>query len=163
MFALLSGRLWLRTVKPILPSELPGGAAVYAIWHEDTILAGALFRRLPSFALVSRSRDGQILADILAGGLMELVRGSSSGGWIGASRAILGGLSRGLPLVIACDGPRGPARVPKPGAGWFARRAGVPLYHIAFPDARCIRARDWSRLRLPLPFSRPLVRIEPLP
>jgi hypothetical protein len=162
MFAVLPGRLWLRTLKPILPTGFPTGAAVFAIWHEDTILAGALFRRFPSQALVSLSRDGRILSGILSGACMELVRGSSSRGWIGASRSALRGLERGLPLVVACDGPRGPARVPKPGADWFARRAGVPLYRVGFSEVPCLRGKDWSRLRLPLPFSRPRVLLERL-
>lgn len=162
MFAALPGRLWLRSLKPILPAGFPAGAAVFAIWHEDTILAGALFRRFPSLALVSLSRDGRILAGALSGGSMELVRGSSSRGWVGASRTILRGLARGLPLVVASDGPRGPAHVAKPGAEWLARRAGVPLYHLGFADAPCLRGGDWSRLRLPLPFSRPRVLLERL-
>lgn len=114
-------------------------------------------------ALVSRSRDGQILADILSGGRLVPVRGSSSGGAMGASREILRGLKAGVPLVTALDGPRGPARSSKPGASWFARQADVPLFLLGFGEVRCARAGDWSRLRLPMPFSRPNAVLERLP
>lgn len=114
-------------------------------------------------ALVSRSADGEILAEVLGGGKLRSVRGSSSDGGAAAARAILKGLASGVPLVTALDGPRGPVGVAKPGAAWLARRAGVPIHLLRFPQAPCARARDWSRLRIPRPFSRPIAALEPVP
>lgn len=155
MLAVFIGRSWLRSVKPVVPEDWPVGAAVYSIWHEDALIAGALFRRIRSMALVSLSKDGQILSDILGGGRLRCVRGSSTRGGIVASRRILRGLAGGEPLVTALDGPRGPARIAKPGAGRLAALAGVPEYRLGFECERCLRMGDWSRLRVPLPFSRP--------
>lgn len=153
-------RLWIRSVRPVVPPDWPRGAVVFAIAHEDALLAGALFRRLPSMALVSLSRDGQILSDILSGGRMELVRGSSHRGALGATRRILLLLARGVPLVTALDGPKGPPLVPKPGPSWIASRAGVPVKRLRFGGSAWARARDWSRLKVPVPFSRPRAVLE---
>lgn len=157
------GRIWLRSVRPRLPTGWPPGAAIFAIAHEDTLFAAALFRPRRSMALVSRSRDGQIFARILEGGAMRLVRGSSSSGAVGASRAILRGLAEGIPLVTAFDGPRGPAGVAKAGPARLSDLAGVPLRRLRFEGSVLVRARDWSRLRVPTPFSRPRAILEEYP
>lgn len=137
-----------------LPPDWPDGPAVFAIAHEDALWAAALFRRLPSVALVSLSSDGDRFARILSGGRMRLVRGSSTRGGAPAARALLAHLARGLPVVTALDGPKGPPLVPKPGPSWLAARAGVPVVRLRFEGPRLGRARDWSRLSLPRPFSR---------
>jgi hypothetical protein len=149
----------LRSVRTPLPPDWPDGAAVFAIAHEDTLWAAALFRRFPSVALVSRSTDGDRFARILSGGHMRLVRGSSTRGGVPAARALLAHLADGLPVVTALDGPKGPPLVPKSGPSWLAAKAGVPLLRLRFAGPRLGRARDWSRLSLPRPFSqaRPLL------
>ena len=154
------GRLWLRSIRPRLPTGWPPGAAIFAIAHEDTLFAAALFRPRDSMALVSRSRDGEALARILDGGRMRLVRGSSSSGAVPASRAILRGLAAGLPLVTAFDGPRGPAGVAKPGPARLADLAEIPVRRLRFEGAVLLRAKDWSRLRIPRPLSRPAAILE---
>lgn len=157
------GRIWLRSVRPRLPTGWPPGAAIFAIAHEDTLFAAALFRPRDSMALVSRSRDGETFAKILEGGAMRLVRGSSSSGAVPASRAILRGLAGGVPLVTAFDGPRGPAGIAKPGPARLSELAGVPLRRLRFEGSVVLRARDWSRMRLPTPFSRPRAILEAYP
>lgn len=127
------------------------------------MFAAALFRPLRSMALISLSRDGQFFADVLGGAGLVPVRGSSHRGGMAAARAILRGLAGGRPLVTALDGPHGPAFQPKDGAAWLARRAGVPLFLLRFSAKELLRAKDWSRLRVPVPFSCPEVVLEPLP
>lgn len=162
MIATILGRCWLASVRPVPPADWPEGPAVFAIWHEDALFAAALFRPLRSMALVSLSGDGQIFADALSGSRLEVVRGSSHRGGAAAVRRILRGLALGLPLVTALDGPKGPAFVPKEGPGWLARRSGAPLFLARFQGRELLRVRDWSRLRVPVPFSRPRVFLERL-
>jgi lysophospholipid acyltransferase (LPLAT)-like uncharacterized protein len=157
------GRSWLRSVRAPIPPDWPEGPAVFAIAHEDALWAAALFRRIPSVALVSLSGDGDLFARILSGGAMRLVRGSSTRGAVPAARALLEHLARGYPVVTALDGPKGPALVPKPGPAWLAAKAGVPLLRLRFSGPRLGRARDWSRLSLPRPFSRPQATLSEYP
>lgn len=162
MISTTLGRIWLRSVRPRLPTGWPEGAAVFAIAHEDTLFAAALFRPRDAMALVSRSRDGEAFSRILEGGRMRLVRGSSSSGGFPASRTILRGLAEGRPLVTAFDGPKGPAGVVKAGPARLSTLAGVPLRRLRFEGPVLLRARDWSRLRVPLPCSRPRAILEEL-
>lgn len=162
MIATHFGRCWLRSVRSVCSPDWPDGPAVFAIWHEDALFAAALFRPRHSMALVSLSRDGQFLADMLAGGRLDVVRGSSHRGGVAASRAILRGLADGRSLVTALDGPKGPAFRAKDGPAWLARHAGVPLFLLRFTGTELLRARDWSRLRIPVPFSRSQAILEPL-
>jgi len=163
VLATLLGRTWLRSVRPALPVDWPAGPAVFAIAHEDALWAAALFRRLPSAALVSLSSDGDVFARILSGGAMRLVRGSSTRGGVPAARALLAHLAQGRPVVTALDGPKGPPLVPKPGPAWLASKAGVPLLRLRFSGPVLGRARDWSRLSLPRPLSRPRATLTEYP
>lgn len=112
--------------------------------------------------LVSASRDGQILVDLLKGGRLEVVRGSSSAGFLGGARGLLRSLRDGKSVVSAWDGPRGPRGVPKPGPAWLARLTGAPLLEIRFECSRRLRLGDWSRMELPFPFSEVRVLVRPV-
>lgn len=155
-------RAWIASIRPILPKEWPEGPAVFAIAHEDTLFAAALFRRIPSAALVSLSGDGDRFSRILSGGKMAVVRGSSTRGAVSGTRGLLRHLSLGHPVVTALDGPRGPALVPKPGPSWLAARSGAPLFRLAFEGGVFLRAGDWSRLKVPAPLARPRARLRRL-
>lgn len=154
-------RLWMTSLRWRLESSVPSGPAVFAFWHRDVPPAAAFFRAWQARALVSASQDGQILADLLAGGGLELVRASSSRGAIGASRRLLDALRAGQSVVTAWDGPRGPAGVPKAGPAWLANHSGTPLVSVEFVCKTSMRLNDWSKMAIPLPFSRVGVRFLP--
>ena len=103
--------------------------------------------------MVSRSGDGDLLAEILGDYGYALIRGSSSRGALSAVRAGLRALNHGKMVAIALDGPRGPAHVAQPGAEALARRHGVPLV-LTTVRARGIRLNTWDHFLIPLPFSR---------
>lgn len=156
-------RLWMATLRWRLESPIPRGPAVFAFWHRNVPAAAAFFRLWRASALVSASRDGQILADLLAGGGLELVRASSSKGAIGGSRRLLASLRAGHCVVTAWDGPRGPAGIPKPGPAWLSRQADTPLFGVEFESKSPLHLKDWSKMAIPLPFSKVTVRFHALP
>lgn len=108
--------------------------------------------RLPSLALVSESRDADFLCALLATTPVRVVRGSSSHGQA-AVRSLLSHLRGGGTVIMAMDGPRGPALEEKPGTAWLARQGRAALVRMDFDISRSLRLSDWSRLRLPLPGS----------
>ena len=59
-----------------------------------------------------------------------------------------------MTLSLQTDGPRGPARVSKPGIVALARLSGVAITPVAFSVRPCLRFRSWDRTLLPLPFAR---------
>jgi lysophospholipid acyltransferase (LPLAT)-like uncharacterized protein len=64
---------------------------------------------------------------------------------------------------VTPDGPKGPARVCKPGVVSLAKLTGRPLILMGLEYSRCWRLRNWDRFALPLPFSRVDVRFEDIP
>lgn len=137
---------------------------IFALWHEGALCAAGTHRDRGVHVAVSRSRDGEHIAAVLARmGYGESPRGSSTRGGAEALRALLRCLRAGGAVAILVDGPRGPAHVAKPGAIAAARLSGAPIVTIGFEARPCVRFASWDRMRLPLPFAR--VRIhygEPL-
>lgn len=132
------------------PLTLPEGPKVLACWHQDLLPMFVAAHRLPSLALISESRDADFLCALLAPTPVRVVRGSSSHGQA-AVRSLLTHLRGGGTVIMAMDGPRGPALEEKPGTAWLAHQGHAALVRIEFEVSRCVRLSDWSRLRLPLP------------
>jgi lysophospholipid acyltransferase (LPLAT)-like uncharacterized protein len=60
----------------------------------------------------------------------------------------------GVTLLMNPDGPYGPARVPKEGLYWIARKTGAQIVPVGAFTATACRLPRWDRYLLPLPFSR---------
>jgi Amino-transferase class IV/Domain of unknown function (DUF374) len=100
-------------------------------------------------ALVSRSRDGELVAAALARLGIACARGSSSRGGAAGLRAIVRLLRRGLDAAFAVDGPRGPARVVRSEGGGVgvARAAGLSGGLVVPMAAACARCHVFARAR----------------
>ncbi|MEN9353657.1 MAG: hypothetical protein RL318_982 [Fibrobacterota bacterium] len=118
----------------------------------------AAFHDEKALALVSRSRDADLLCALLLPTRVSVVRGSSSHGSM-ATRHLLRHLQQGGKVIMALDGPKGPARIEKPGVDWLCKQSGAALCRMEFHVRHAIRLPDWSRLRLPHPFAGLHVRI----
>jgi lysophospholipid acyltransferase (LPLAT)-like uncharacterized protein len=154
-------RAWIRSLRLRLPEDPPRGACVYACWHADLVAAAAYFREVPATALVSGSRDGDLLVAALSGRKLSFARGSSRRGGSTGARACLRTLRSGRAVATTWDGPRGPAGVRKPGPAWMSTRSRAPLVEVRFRYGARFRLGDWSRLAVPLPFSRVEVSFGP--
>lgn len=141
-----SGRA-LRGPQPLRP-------ALYALWHEHILPLAYLHRGQGAVAMVSRHRDGEILAGVLAMLGYEVVRGSSTRGGAAAYRALVRAGRAGHPLAVTPDGPRGPRRRADPGAIRAAAAAGLPVVPVAAAAERGWRLRSWDRFLVPAPGSR---------
>ncbi len=130
--------------------------AVFAFWHGEMLPIWKYFSQKieEKFAIVSLSKDGQILAELLEKWNYSLIRGSSSKN----SKDVLEkatALAKNASIFITPDGPRGPARKFKNGAAIIAYRSEVPLYLVrAFISGKIIFKKSWDKFILPLPFSK---------
>lgn len=144
-----------RVERPAWPVE---GPCVVAIWHGDQLAMLGTHRDRGMTGIVSRSKDGSLLAAVLAHLGVPVLRGSTSRGGaevLLAARALL--RSGGRP-VFAVDGPRGPAGVVQPGAEALAARARLPIVWGVVEARPAWRARSWDSFAVPLPFARITIR-----
>ncbi|MBM9402889.1 lysophospholipid acyltransferase family protein, partial [Gluconacetobacter azotocaptans] len=166
--------LALRTTRwtfDIHPDALPvltprdGRSALIAFWHETLVLTPALWwwaaRRDPALrmhVLVSRNRDGRMIADIVAPWGVDVIAGSTertgrNKGGAAALRGLLGQLGDGSLVAVTPDGPRGPRRHAQPGVAGLAVLSGAPVVPVG-AWCRSWRLGTWDRMLIPLPFGR---------
>jgi lysophospholipid acyltransferase (LPLAT)-like uncharacterized protein len=132
-----------------------GGAFVPVLWHRGFLVAVALFRGRAIAVPVSQSRDGDLVDAVLQRlGFAPSPRGSSSRGATALLREMIRRARAGVVVAVLPDGPRGPARVAKPGAVALAAAAGVPLVPVALEASPAWRFGSWDAALLPLPFAR---------
>lgn len=131
--------------------------AIGVTWHRGAIFFLYFFGPYRPAIMVSRSKDGELLARFIAlmGGVP--VRGSSSRGGGEALRAMAELIKRGEVGFAAtvADGPRGPRYVAKAGMIQLAAMTGLPLLPIMWSADRVWTFnKAWDRTMLPKPFAR---------
>jgi lysophospholipid acyltransferase (LPLAT)-like uncharacterized protein len=140
----------------------PKEKIIFAIWHNRLALSAVLYRRyVLRFAperrmagMVSASRDGGLLAQILEHFGIEPVRGSSSRRGPQALIEMTTWAERGYDLAITPDGPRGPCYEVQDGVISTAQVTGLPIVPAAYHLNWKIRPKSWDRFQIPLPFAR---------
>jgi lysophospholipid acyltransferase (LPLAT)-like uncharacterized protein len=157
-------RLWARTLRYELDDQagIVGRPVtenyIGALWHNRLLIFPLVLRRfLPNrggAALISASRDGDLLADAIHRFGYDVIRGSSSR--LGA-RAILQlaeVLASGRDVVITPDGPRGPAYELGPGIVFLAQKSGAGVLPMNLEFSHCWRLGSWDRFIVPRPFAK---------
>src|SRR5688572_22187507 len=128
---------------------------ILAFWHRQLLpLLGRARWKRPINVMTSRSKDGQIIADVLALFGVQSARGSSTRGGSEALREILREAKRGKYIVFTPDGPRGPSGIVKEGVIVAAQLSRLPIVPIAFAPKKYITLRSWDRMIVPKPFSK---------
>ncbi len=143
--------------------------AIFAIWHNRLALSLRIYQRFISLdqpqrrmaAMVSASRDGGILAQILEQFRVQPVRGSTSRRGPQATLEMISWAERGLDLAITPDGPRGPRYVAQPGVIDVAAVSGLPIVPVSYDLSRRIEVRSWDRFLVPLPLAQCVTRFGP--
>lgn len=108
------------------------GQFILAIWHSHLVLATRSRFPRPISVMISRSKDGELIARYFDWYGIDAVRGSSSRGGGEALRELIREARNGKTIVFTPDGPRGPARVVKEGVIAAARATGLPIAPIVF-------------------------------
>jgi lysophospholipid acyltransferase (LPLAT)-like uncharacterized protein len=155
-----SWRVEFRGDDPFVPPEGESERRPFlaALWHEDVIAAATVFRDTGVQVPVSLSRDGSHITAVMRRlGLGDPPRGSSSRSGSAALRGVVRAVRETGLVAMLVDGPRGPARQPKPGIVAAARLSGEPILPVALEARPCLRFGSWDRTKLPLPFARVVV------
>lgn len=127
---------------------------VLAFWHRHLVLMRYAYRGDRISVMVSRSRDGEVIAQAMARLGVGSVRASTSRGAVAGLKEVLRVARDGSDLAFTPDGPRGPLRQVQPGVVFAATATGLPVIPVAIDANRAWEARSWDRMVVPLPGSR---------
>jgi lysophospholipid acyltransferase (LPLAT)-like uncharacterized protein len=132
---------------------------IMAFWHNRTFLMAIFYEKYcwgnTTFTFISRSRDGQFMADVARQFGVMAVRGSSSRHGVSATLdALRKARDEGVDITITPDGPRGPRYQVQPGILRLAQTTQRPIVAIDCRLEWKIVLKSWDGFRIPLPFSR---------
>ena len=127
---------------------------IMAFWHGTMLLPWYLHGKPNCAALISKSKDGDLLAKILKHWNYNVVRGSSSTGGDIALAIIIDFAKNDYSVTITPDGPRGPAHKFKAGAVIAAKKSGVPLILAGIGYQKSKVLSNWDKFEVPHFFSK---------
>ncbi len=137
-----------------LIGEIPNQNSVIAFWHGSMLPGWFIHKHISCFAIVSLSKDGSVLTNILNHWGIDVIRGSSSNNGKEALQSAVDELQKGRTFLITPDGPKGPRNNMKPGAVIAAFRASKPLFLCRIDCSSAYRfKKSWDLFSLPLPFA----------
>lgn len=126
---------------------------LYAMWHGNQCCVFGLKNKGKVNILISRSRDG----DLVAAGVEMLgfktIRGSKGKkGAVEATLQMIDTLKSGESCAMMVDGPKGPAHIVKDGVIKIAKLAGVPIVPMCWysTNFNWIRFKSWDTFTLPI-------------
>ncbi len=134
---------------------------VIAILHQrmfGVIDYAKRFGRFSLAAMISQSRDGDLIATVVSRLNFHPIRGSSSKGGKEALDAVVEYLADHPAAVHAVDGPRGPKGIVKAGIIRIAQRSGALIYPVIISTNRAWMLKSWDQFLIPKPFSRVMIR-----
>jgi lysophospholipid acyltransferase (LPLAT)-like uncharacterized protein len=137
----------------------PKGAFIFAVWHEHTLGVIYSIKGFSPCAIVSSSKDGELIANTMTKIGFSMARGSSSRGGGLALYTAAKSLKRGTPVIITVDGPKGPRHKPKPGVIKLSKKtksAILPMSPIT--ENPKIFNKSWDKHKFPKPFSKIILR-----
>lgn len=151
--------LYIKTIRiKIYGNPDPGKKAVYIFWHSKMLAGWWLFRNGNSSALVSQSKDGDILSNILVKWGYEVIRGSSSRGSKEALSKIIDSVKNNRSAVITPDGPRGPLKEIKNGALIISKECQIPVIPVRINyENKIVLSKSWDKFEIPYPFTKCIV------
>ena len=134
-----------------------------AVCHNRLLIFPLILRRFfpqrHGAALISASRDGDLLADAVQRFGYDVIRGSSSRLGASAILQLAEVLASGRDVVITPDGPRGPAYELGAGIIFLAQKSGAAVLPMNLEYSRCWRLGSWDRFIVPRPFAKVRVLI----
>ena len=127
---------------------------IICAWHHDIYFSTWLLKEMNLTALISSSRDGEYINQVLSGFGFKAVRGSSTRGGIGAMKQLVRCLKEGQSIAITPDGPQGPIHKVQEGIIALAKMTGAPIIPWRYEDNSCWHLNSWDNHKIPKPFSK---------
>ncbi len=126
---------------------------IFSVWHSRLMLPIYHFRNKNLAALVSHSKDGEYITQLMKRFGFHSARGSASRYGAEGLLGLLHWLKHSGNAVVTPDGPKGPREKVRAGVIQLAKLSGAPIIPTGFSCTRSHRFQSWDRFMLPLPFG----------
>jgi len=140
--------------EPVQKEISSGNNFIVAFWHGTMIIPWYYFRAQNFSALISKSKDGEILTRVLNNWKYNVIRGSSNDGGKEAFDTLLSLAANKKSILITADGPKGPAKKMKAGAVVISQRTQSPLFLMGVAYKNKLQLKSWDNFEIPFPFSK---------
>jgi lysophospholipid acyltransferase (LPLAT)-like uncharacterized protein len=128
--------------------------AIWCVWHNRLIGAIAEHAWKGMGAVISQSRDGELIARTVERLGYVPLRGSTSRGEAMVLRKVLRHTRDGNDVVFTPDGPRGPRYQVQQGVAYAAMKLGLPVLPLGVGASSKKVFASWDRFQLPLPLGK---------
>ncbi len=137
-----------------IKGEVPTQPGIVAFWHGYMLAVWKYFSKYHPYAIVSPSKDGEILSNLLSEWNYSLIRGSSRKKGKQALQDIVENATKNL-VLITPDGPTGKINKFKAGAVVASQRCGSPVYLCRVKIKNMfVFHKSWDKFKFPLPFTK---------
>ncbi len=130
---------------------------IYAFWHGRQFLLVQTHKNKKAYILVSHSKDGEYIHQVLIRKGNYTVRGSSSRGGPEAFDKMVELAKQGHKIAITPDGPRGPAQTVAPGVIFLASKTQIPILPLTTSAYPNWTLNSWDNFLIPKPFAKAVV------
>ncbi len=143
----------------VMNGTRPNGPAIWVGWHATQLLGVISYPQLgwqrSCRTFIAPGLVGNVVRGYVeSGGLLPTPLPLKTGNPHSALRAMANALLDGHDVVVAVDGPSGPAGQVRPGALWLSRMTGCPVIPVGIAATPSIALPRWDRMVLPLPGAR---------
>ena len=138
-----------------------GGRVLLCIWHQQFFPAIRYFKKYQKYnpsLMISRSKDGEIIAGVAKRTGWHPVRGSSSRGGSEALHGMIDRLKTSRLSGHVVDGPRGPAGIVKSGVIRMAHTTGAMVVPLFTSADNAWYMNSWDKFMIPKPFAKVTLR-----
>ncbi|HPN37043.1 MAG TPA: lysophospholipid acyltransferase family protein [Melioribacteraceae bacterium] len=127
---------------------------VIAFWHGTMLANWYVNKNKNIVALVSPSKDGELLSNILNKWGYKLQRGSSNKSGKESLDILIELAKQNNTIALTPDGPKGPEKEFKAGAVIIAKKSNLPLILVGVKNKNLYRfKKSWDKFEFPKPFS----------
>ncbi len=135
---------------------------VAVVWHNRLLFYPIMWPKIiraNTLAMVSPSRDGQYIVDLIAKLGVKSIRGSSNKRSSRVQYAAIKAIQDGYTVCITPDGPRGPKYKLSMGPVHLASTTGVPVLPIALNYSSYWELKSWDNFQIPKPWAKMILNI----
>lgn len=141
----------------VLGTNTPENPAVAVAWHNRILFFPIMFPvgiRSRTRSVISASRDGEYIADMIRMFGLESIRGSGSRRGAAVLLESISALKDGFNVAFTPDGPRGPKYEINRGPVVVASMTGRPVIPISINSSSFISVISWDNFQIPMPWSK---------